>query len=178
MCADQRPCDEHGLDDVFGTVDVGCAHNLYVAGLCVGHLCDDGGHILIYVGREDGLDHEHVVVALYGLHHTEIVHITVTVQVEVAEHVRRVVDQVLEFLHCGGLCEGCTYCLEVEVERDVVIGGHHACGRGHDFGFGHCDARAVGDRSGVGAVGGCVGHCHDTCREATCQQQGHQGQND
>lgn len=101
MGADQRSCDEHGLDDVFRSVYVGCAYNLYIACLGVGHLGDDGCHVLEYVGGEHGLDHEHVVAALQGLHHAEIIDISVSVQVEVAEHVGGVIDEVLELLYRG-----------------------------------------------------------------------------
>lgn len=62
------------------------------------HFRHDRGHVLIYVGGKDGLNHENVCVALDGFHHSQIIDVTVTVEVEVAEHIRGVIYQVLELL--------------------------------------------------------------------------------
>ncbi len=55
------------------------------------------------------------------LHYAEIIYITVAVEVEVRDHVRRVVEKDLEISYIGRLGERCTDGLEVEVEAEIVV---------------------------------------------------------
>lgn len=67
-------------------VDVGIAYELDMLPED-GHLGNECRNILIDVGSKDGLDHEHMVQSLHGLEHAQIIHVTVTVEVEVGKHV-------------------------------------------------------------------------------------------
>lgn len=59
----------------------------------------EGRDILIDILSEDGLDQEDVGIALDGLEDTEIIHISVSVEVQVVEDVGGVVDKVFELLY-------------------------------------------------------------------------------
>lgn len=59
--------------------------------------------------------------ALAGAHHTQIIYIAVAVQVQVRDHVRRVVQDALEFLDRGRLRECGGHCLEVQHLRDILV---------------------------------------------------------
>ena len=75
--------------------------------------------------------------ALDGLNHAQIIDISVLIEVEVGEHVRGIVDQILEILYGGGLCESGSDCLKVEAEGDVLAEGRHSCGSGYCRGPGY-----------------------------------------
>lgn len=89
---------EHGLDDEIGAVDVRCANDLNVCSGGAVVLTHERCHILINVGSQDSLDHEHMVMTLQSLHHAEIIDVTVVVEIEVGEHVGVIVEKVLELL--------------------------------------------------------------------------------
>lgn len=142
------------LDDVVGAVEVGRTDDLDTCGLDAGELGYEGGDILIDVVTEDGLDEEDVGPAFEGLEHAEVIHVSVTVEVEVGQHVAGVVEQAFELLYRIGLCEGCAYRLEVQVEGDIVVccidaggGGRRVRSRHGDDGA-VCGAAAVIRRDG------------------------------
>ncbi len=99
MCIYYRCSDEHGLYHVACTVDVGRTDDLHARGVDCGYFCHDGRHILIDIGRKNGLDNENVVVAFDRLHHSQVIDVTVTVKVKVGEHIGGVVKQCLELLY-------------------------------------------------------------------------------
>lgn len=81
---DDGPDHENGLDDIGRPVDVGRSDDLDVAGCGhVGDLGDEGGYVLIYVGSQDRLDHEHVRSSLNCLDNPQIIDISVLIEVEV-----------------------------------------------------------------------------------------------
>lgn len=104
------------LYDIVRTKDVRRTYYLYMVSASARYLGNDGRNVLEYVWSEHGLDHEDVVVALYDLHHAEIINIAVSVEVQVGDHVGGVVDGVLELGHCGCLTERSYDCLKVKVQ--------------------------------------------------------------
>ena len=94
----QRPGIKDRLNDIVGPVYVRRTYNLY-AGIAVsGDFSNERGDILIDVGGEDRLDKEHVGTPVHGLNDAQIINITVPVQIQVGNHIGRVVQQALEFL--------------------------------------------------------------------------------
>ena len=86
----QRSAHEYGLDDVVTSVDIWVADDLYVVyGSCLrcGFLSDYGCHVLIDVLRQHGLQHHEVYSVFFGFHDTQIVNITIAVEVEVTDTV-------------------------------------------------------------------------------------------
>ena len=79
------------------------------------HFGDHRGHILEDVVGQHGLDDKHVGIALNRLHDAQVIDIAVTVEVEVAEHIGGIVDQLLEFLHIGRLCESGANSLKIKI---------------------------------------------------------------
>lgn len=63
------------------------------------NLGNDGCNILIYIRCKHRLDNKDMVVTLNDLHHTEIIHITIPVEVQIGDHVGRVVDGTLKLGH-------------------------------------------------------------------------------
>ncbi len=88
VCVDYRPYYEYGLDDKGRTINVRCADNLDVAGgTDAGNLGDQGRNVLIHIGSQHCLDNENVGSAVHGLDDTQIIHISVLVEIEIGEHV-------------------------------------------------------------------------------------------
>ena len=83
MNIDGGSCVEHRLYDVVRTVDVRRADDLNVCRCGAAVLAHEGCHVLINIGCEASLDDEHVVVAFDRFHDTQIIYVTVIVQVEV-----------------------------------------------------------------------------------------------
>lgn len=61
----------------------------------------DSGNVLIHIIIEHSLDHEYMRRALAGAYHTQIVDIAVAVQIQIGDHIRRIVQDALELFHCG-----------------------------------------------------------------------------
>lgn len=83
MNIDGRCCIEHRLYDVIGTVDVRCTDDLDICLCGSAVLADECCNVLEYVRSEASLDDEHVVVAFDRFHDTQIIYVTVIVEVEV-----------------------------------------------------------------------------------------------
>lgn len=74
---------ENRLDYIVASINVWRTYDLNVVSDGAWNLGNYGGHILEIVCAKHGLDHEDVVVALLSFHHTQIIHISVTVKVKV-----------------------------------------------------------------------------------------------
>lgn len=156
------PCVINGLDDVVCTIDVRSTDNLNIIIRAGGNFGNDGRYVLIDVECKYGLYHEDVCEAVFLLENAEIINITVAVEVEVRDHIGRVVEEDLELFDCAGLGERCSNGLEVEVKRDVIIRSHGAGGGGH----GTCPGNRNGSAVGVDCLG--IGrHRNDTGGTAT-----------
>lgn len=176
----------NGLNDIGIAVDIRRTDNLHVGGGVV-HFHYQRCHVLVDIGSQNGLDNEYVGIALQGLHHAQIIHVTIAVQVEVGYHVVVGVQDLLELLYRTGLCEGGAYCLQVQIERDVAgyrgnlngSGGRVLAVRGGDGGCGgglRNDDRRLGCRGrgcyhSSGAYGGGGRSHRDDTRKAACAAQ-------
>ncbi len=77
---------EHRFDDIVHTVDIRRTDNLNVRRR-VPHLHNERCHILVDVGSQHGLDKQHMVMAVNGLKHTQVVDVPVVVEVEVRDDI-------------------------------------------------------------------------------------------
>ena len=104
--------------DILGTIDIRIADDLYVevGSTCLGH---EGSYVLVDISGQACLDQVDVAIALYGLQHTQIVHVAVAVEIQVVDHIARRVEQLLELAYAGRLRKGSCHGLEVEIERQV-----------------------------------------------------------
>lgn len=104
--------------DILGAIDIRIADDLYVevGSTCLGH---EGSYVLVDISGQACLDQIDVAIALYGLQHTQIVHVAVAVEIQVVDHIARGVEQLLELAYAGRLCKSGCYGLEVEIERQV-----------------------------------------------------------
>ena len=80
-------CIIDGLDIVARTVYVRITYNLYVCACRTGYFGHESGNILINVHSQYGLDYENVVVSIYRFKYAEIIDVSVSVKVEVREHI-------------------------------------------------------------------------------------------
>ena len=163
-------CGYHdGFDYETGAVKEFRADDLYVAVACDGNFRHYGCHVLIDIRCKDGLDHEHVGTVFDSFQDSQVIYITVVVQVQVGEHVRAVVQQVFELFNGGRLGECRGDCLQVQTEGDVLVGGYYPRCGGHRIGPWRCDDCTVHARIV------CVrGNGHNACGTACCHQHGHQ----
>ncbi len=159
MRVNRRSRDENRLYDVAVAVDVGRTYDLHMAGsVDSGNLSHYSGHILIDVGSQDCLDEEHMSVVLDHFEDSEIIHISVAVEVEVGQHVGTVVQQAFKLLHGGRLGESRAHSLQVEIQRNVLAGGIHARSGRDGLRSGHRDGGAVRTRVDGRRNGDDTGH--------------------
>ena len=126
-----RPCNEHRSYEIVGAEDVRRAYYFHVIAGVIGLLGHQSGYVLENIVSEAGLDEEYVIVAFHGLKNSQIIYVTVPVEVQVRHRVGRGIEQPLEFLHTGRLCEQSRNCLKVYMQRNVV---RAVAGLGHDGG--------------------------------------------
>lgn len=149
------------LDNVVRAVDVRSTDHLHIR-RCITHLYHQRSYILIDISCQHSLNEQHMRMTFKGFQHTQVVDITVAVQVEVGDHVRVGVQDHLKLLNRVRLRERGSYSLQVEIEADIL------CERGDVDGCGACGACAgIGDRraDGRGVHDLCLGlGDNDGCR--------------
>lgn len=92
--------DIHGLDDIFRAIDIGRTYNLYTSiGIDCSHLRDKGGDVLIHIIGKHCLNDKDVGISFHRFYNPQIIHITVAVQVQVRQHIGRIIEQILKFLY-------------------------------------------------------------------------------
>lgn len=176
MAEDLRRHNISRFHNIVRTVDIRRTDNLYI-GLSNGrHLCHHRSHILIDISRQYGLNKEHVRIAVHGLQHAQIIYITVTVQVQVRQHIIGVIQQRLKLLYRSGLRKSSTYRLQIQIQRYIRTDGGHLCRR-YGAHLGSCNRCRVIDRSRSRSR---VNHCrlirrrrnrHDSCQTTAAQQR-------
>lgn len=187
MAEDLRRHNISRFNNIVRTVDIRSTDNLNI-GLGNGrHLCYHGSHILIDISRQYGLNKEHVCITVHGLQHTQIIYITVTVQIQVRQHVIRVIQQRLKLLYSSGLRKSSTYRLQVQIQRYIRTDGGYLCRR-YGAHLGSCNRcrvirRSISRSSGSHHRSRCsLNHCglirrrrdrHDTCQTTAAYQRQH-----
>lgn len=156
---------------VLWTVDVIGTDHLHIIRVCAAHFGHQGCNILIYVWCKYCLDHKHVSPAVNCLHHAQIVHVSVAVEVQVGQHVLRIVDKILKILYVCRLGKGRADGLQVQIQRSVIAVVANIGNRGYSMCAWHCNC-------GCWSVGYIVLRIHgnDTGETATCKKrhEGHQ----
>jgi len=122
---DHRPIDIYGLDDIVRSIDVLVAYHLYGHLVLLVSLHIYRRDVLIDVFRQDSLQNDQPFVAFAGLHYAQVIHLSVAVEVEVAEHAVRIVEHRLELLQVLSLCEQFGYHLQIESFRNVRTVGRN-----------------------------------------------------
>ena len=86
-----RSVDIYRFYHIVRTIDIFIADNLYrdIVGLIFFHIYT--GHVLVNVLSQNSLQHDQVLVAACCLYHTDIIHISVAVKIQVHQSLLRVV---------------------------------------------------------------------------------------
>ncbi len=108
------------LYDIFRSVDKWVTYNLHVSARNERHFCHQRGYILIYIRCQNGLNQEYVRISLHGFQDTQIINISVAVQIKVTQHIRRVIKQVFKVLHGERLCKSGSYCLQIQIQGYIL----------------------------------------------------------
>lgn len=87
MCDDSRCSKIDRLDNIGRSIDIWSANHLNIVLAHGGDFSNQRSHILIDVVAKDSLNQENMVPALHCLHYPEVIDITVTVKVEVGQHI-------------------------------------------------------------------------------------------
>ena len=125
----RRTFNPYRTNDILRAVDIRITNHLYVElrGLC---LCYEGSYILVDISCQTSLDQVHVAITLLSLQHAQIVHVAVVVEIEVVDHVLGRVEQPFKLAYSTRLSEDSSYCLQVQIVRQI------GCQRGHLYGRG------------------------------------------
>lgn len=116
----RRTFDEYRTNDIVGSVEPAVTYHLHIQ--CAGTvLRDERSYILIDRWRQASLNEEGMVHASMGLNYAEVVNPSVTIEVEVVNHIPAGVEQLFELSYRTRLCESCSHRVEVEIEREVGI---------------------------------------------------------
>lgn len=101
MGDNRRQAYKNRTDNVVGAIDVRAADHFHIIFAGAGDLRDKCGDVLEDVRGKASLDHIYVVVSLAAFHHTQVIHESVTVEVQIGKHVGGIVQQILEVLDSG-----------------------------------------------------------------------------
>lgn len=128
---DHRCTNNHRLDDIIGTIEIRRTDHLDIARTRHRYLRRQGSNILEVVGTQHRLDIIDMSITRYRLQHTQIINETITIEVEVGEIVRTMVDQILKLLHRLRLDKRRSNGLQIQ-RLGIRIGGlHHYRSRGN-----------------------------------------------
>ena len=112
---------KHRLNNIVRAIYVRVTYNLKIRSGT--HLHRYGGYVLEHVVCQHRLYNKHVVVRVHHLHHTQIVYVSVVVEVKVRNHVARRVQYHLKLFHRLRLRKSRSHCLKVKMQTDV---GRHS----------------------------------------------------
>ena len=125
---DHRTIDIYGFDDIVRTIDVLVAY--YLNGYLVIRIFLNiyRSHILVDIRCKNGLENHEAFVAGTGLDHTQVVHLSVTVEIQITERAVRVVQHILELFQVLSFCKQFSYNLQIESFGDIRIIGRNRDG--------------------------------------------------
>lgn len=122
------PIDKYRFYYVVCTIDIFITDDLYFYLVFCIFLHVYGGYILEYVLREDSLQYDESLVPLTCLYYAQVVHLSVSIEIQVTECAVRVVKHRLELFQVLSLCEQFSYNLQIESFRDVrTLSGDRYC---------------------------------------------------
>jgi len=125
---DNGTIDIYRFDDIVRSVDILVADDLYFDFVFGVFLYVDRGYILEYIFREDCLQDDKAFVTFSGLYNPKVIHLPVSVEVQITERTVGVVEHRLELLQVLSLCEQFSYHLQIESLGDVrTLGGNSDC---------------------------------------------------
>ena len=140
---DRRCAHKDGANIVVDAIDIGRTDDLHIR-RSVTHLCGQRGYILEDVRCQHSLDNDDVVVTVDSLHNTQIINISVAVEVQRREHVGGRVEQHLELLQRVSRSKGCAHSAQVEEEADIFAQWGHV-----DYRCSGLGRRGLDDRGGA-----------------------------
>ena len=114
----RRTFNPNRTNDILCAIDIRIAYDLYVQ-VCWACLCIQRCDILEDIRSQTSLNQIDVPISLNRLQYTQIIHISVTVHVQIVDHVTRRVEQFFELTYSGRLCKGGCYCLQVKIIRQI-----------------------------------------------------------
>ena len=111
---DDRTIHIHRLDNIVGSVDILIADNLngHIVRLVFLHI--DGGNILVDILGKDSLQDNQTFAPLTGFYYAEVIHLSVSIEVEVAESAVRIVEHHLELLQVFSFRKKLSYHLQIQ----------------------------------------------------------------
>ncbi len=120
---DNRRVEVCGLDNIVFTIDVLIADNLYNNLFVSIFLHIDGCNVLEDVSCQHSLQQDEVFVAICRLYNSQIINVSIAIEVEVGDVRLLVVEFLLEFFKISTLTEESSNGLEIEFLRDVLVRG-------------------------------------------------------
>lgn len=142
----RRSAHKNRTNVVVGSIHIRRTDNLHVR-RSVTHLHGQRSHILEDVLRQHSLNNDDVVVAVDSLHNTQIINISVAVEVQRGKHVCGRVEQHLKLLQRVSRSKGSTHSTQVEEEADIFTQRRHV-----DHGRGGLRRRGLDDSGGLGRL--------------------------
>lgn len=121
---DNRSVDINRLYHIVGAIYIFVAYHLNGYHIFLVFLHVDGCHVLIDILCENRLQDNQTLVTFTGLYHAQVIHFSVSVQIQIAECAVRLVELHLELLKVLSFRKELSYNLQVESFRDVcTLGG-------------------------------------------------------
>jgi hypothetical protein len=111
---DDRTIDIYRLYDVVRAIDIFVADHLNAHVVRIVFLQIYRSYVLVDILRQYGLQYDQAFVAFACLHHAQIIHFSVSVEIKIAERTVRVVKHRLELLKVLSLRKKLSYNLQVQ----------------------------------------------------------------
>lgn len=160
------------MNDIFRSIYVRVTYYLYVCARDSRHFGHQCSHILIDISRQDSLNKEYVRITLHRFQYAQIIYITVAVQVQVTQHIRRVIQQVFKFLHRIRLCKSSADGLQVQIKGYILTDSRNgSLGDGlHFLSRNSCRVNGCINRSRL-----CFNNNSRLCNNGRCRNNGCNG---
>ena len=120
---DNRTIDIYRLNHIVSAIDILVTNHLNRHILFLVFFDIDGSHILVDVFCQHGLQHDQVAVAISGLDDAQVIDVTIAIEVEVGDVRRFVVEFLFKLLQVFCFAKQSGYRAQVEIGRDVAVGG-------------------------------------------------------
>ncbi len=121
-CIDYGRCYVNRFYDIILTIYVWVSHNLHAYALGGRFLIyKNGRHILIQIFGQYGLYNNHVHIVFHGLYHTQVIHLSIAVQIQIGNLCIFAVDSGFKICQIFRFAKNIRNAIKIQIVADIFI---------------------------------------------------------